>query len=149
MLYKQSIFLFALFVLAVSCTHSFHMDQQMETLDGFATSYFNYDFRTAAKFCTPESEKWLRYEASQMKKSDVERLVAKKYGASYVVNSIEKQSDSLSIATLEVYDYYINATIDSMGHEESKITFMIPMCYKDKQWLVTLKRPLRPRRVQR
>lgn len=147
MLYKQSIFLFALFILAVSCTHTFHTDQRIEALDGFATAYFNYDFQTAAKFCTPESEKWLRYEASQMKESDVERLVAKEHGISYIVNSVEKQSDSLSVATLEVYDYYMNTAVDSVGQEESKVIFVIPMCYQNKQWLVTLKSPLRPRRV--
>ena len=147
MLYKQSIFFFALFILTVSCTRNFHTGQQTETLDGFAIAYFNYDFQTAAKFCTPESEKWLRYEASQMKESDVERLIAKKHGAGYIVKSVEKMSDSLSVATLEVHDYYINTTIDSIGQEESKIIFVIPMCYQNKQWLVTLKSPLRPRRV--
>ena len=145
MWYRQSIFLPALFFLFISCTDSMEKNQQLKIIDGFAESYFNYNFQSAANYCTPESGKWLRYEAAQMTENDVKQLVAKPQGISYQIQSIEYPTDSSSIVTMEVNDFYTISKLDSIGHVTSKVIFYVPMKYANDKWQVRLNKPLRPK----
>lgn len=145
MLYKQSIFLAVLFFLLASCSDSIEKNQQLKIIDGFAESYFNYNFQSAANYCTPESGKWLRYEAAQMKEADVKQLVAKPQGISYNIQSIEYSTDTSSFVTLEVNDLYTTSNIDSIGHVKSNVIFRLPMIYSEDKWQVDLDKPLRPK----
>lgn len=143
MLFKQNIFLLSLFLLATSCGHS-HGDGREKVLDGFADAYFNYDFQTAAKFCSPESSKWLRYEASQMTQADVDRLASKGFGAAHSIVDVENLSDSLAQYTLDVNDYYATAALDSVGRVVDHMLFKVSLRRRNNNWEVVLDSPLRP-----
>lgn len=145
MLYKQSIFLSALFFLLASCSDSIEKNQQLKIIDGFAESYFNYNFQSAANYCTPESDKWLRYEAAQMTEADVKQLVIKPQGISYNIQSIEYPTETSSFVTLEVNDLYTTSNLDSIGHVKSNVIFRLPMIYSEDKWQVDLDKPLRPK----
>ena len=108
-------------------------------MDGFADAYFNYDFQTAAQFCSPESSKWLRYEASQMTQADVDRLASKGFGAAHSIVDVENLSD-----TLDVNDYYATAALDSVGRVVDHTLFKVSLRRRNNNWEVVLDSPLRP-----
>lgn len=44
-----------------SCKHELSEEEQLRMdADSFAVNYYNWHFEKALRFCTPESEKWLR-----------------------------------------------------------------------------------------
>ena len=43
-------------------------------VDSFAVNFFNWRLDHVAKFCTPESEKWLQFAASQVQRNDIEQM---------------------------------------------------------------------------
>ena len=51
-------------------------EKAMNRVAAFADAYFNYDFGEALKMVTPESEKWLRFAASNVTQGDVDLLNA-------------------------------------------------------------------------
>lgn len=54
--------------------HEGSEDQLKADVDSFANYYFNWHFPKAVKYCTQESERWLRYAASNVNETDVELL---------------------------------------------------------------------------
>ena len=46
--------------------HEGSEDQLKADVDSFANYYFNWHFPKAVKYCTQESERWLRYAASNV-----------------------------------------------------------------------------------
>lgn len=61
-----------------SCKHELSEEEQLRMdADSFAVNYYNWHFEKALRFCTPESEKWLRFTASNVHQADVDSLRAK------------------------------------------------------------------------
>mgnify|MGYP007000016486 CR=1 FL=1 len=62
-------------------------------VDSFANNYFNWHFPKAVKYCTQESERWLRYAASNVNETDVELLRQKPEDASIEITDIDFGDD--------------------------------------------------------
>lgn len=120
-------------------SHTGDEEQLKENVDSFASSYYNWQFRKALKYCTPESEMWLRYAASNVHQADVDILRAQSEGASHKIQSISYEpGDTLAYVRLLVRNYLRMDTIGNAGRIISKATFKLPVVRRHKRWMVKM-----------
>ena len=89
-------------------------EKVMARAAAFADAYFNYDFETARKMVTPDSEKWLRFAASNVTQEDVDLLNAQEVDATVVAEDYERWNDSTLVVTVTVSNFLKK---DSLGKE--------------------------------
>ena len=119
-------------------------EQLLEDADSFAVNYFNWHFEQALRYCTPESEKWLRYAASNVHEADVELLRNKEEDAQVELGDII-YNDNDSIVTIEtkVYDYLQMDSIGKAAHLVPESTFRLTMVKRSGKWLIRMESTLR------
>lgn len=114
--------------------------QLREDIDSFATYYYNWHFQQANKYCTPQSEKWLRYASSNVHQADIDLLHAKQEDAKIEIADIDFHDDEVSASIrLHVSDFLQMDTIGTAAHLMKDATFVIPMVMHDGKWKVDLK----------
>ncbi len=126
-------------LITTGCGESSQNDPR-SAVDSFSTAYFNWRFKDAVPCVTPQSEKWLRFAASQVVEEDIDSLRAKKYAADITVDDLSNIDDSTVIATLTVKDYLAMDTIGAAPHRVTKRQFHIPIRLIDGYWRVHLSR---------
>ncbi len=113
--------------------------QANKEVTDFATAYFNYNFNEALKYCTPESEKWIVYTASNIHDADIEVLRNAKQGASVEIkNFVFDDNDSTGYALITVHNYMRLDTIGKAGHEIVQADYHIPIVLRDSKWTVKM-----------
>lgn len=113
--------------------------QLLEDVDSFATYYYNWHFERANKFCTPKSEIWLRYAASNVHPADIDLLHAKQEDATIEISDVDYHDDEVSATvTLSVNNFLQMDTIGTEAHLKDKATFQIPMTLHKGKWKVAL-----------
>ena len=71
-MFMRLLFSFLTVVLMASCNTGFNGDDEAQTTaTQWAEAYFNCDFKDAANYATPESERWLRFAASNITEEDL------------------------------------------------------------------------------
>src|SRR5574344_1506204 len=115
-------------------------EDSVETdVKAFADAYFNYEFPKAAKYCTPESERWLRYASSNVHQADVEVLRNAEEGASIKVDDIiYNDDDSTGYACITVNNYLRIDTIGKAGRMIDEGKFKLPMILRNNKWTVRM-----------
>lgn len=108
----------------------------VEAVDCFAASYFNYDFMDARRYCTIESEKWLRFAANNVIDEDIELLREQKEGASHEVMDVKCVSDTVATVRLTVRNFLKRDTLGRPGHVVNKDLFVIKLVRRNEKWLV-------------
>ena len=123
---------------AMSCQpHEGSEKQLKEDIDSFATYYYNWHFEQAVKYCTPESEKWLRFAASNVHPADI--LHAKKEDATIEIQDIDFLDDEVSAnVNITVSNFLQMDTIGTEAHHVSQATFQLPMTIHNGKWKVKL-----------
>lgn len=86
-----------------------------EAADSFAAGYFNLDFAKAKRFCTPESEKWLRFRATNVLQEDIDILKKQQTCATCSVSSVKITSDTTAIVACKVENYLRTDTLGRPG----------------------------------
>ena len=121
--------------------HEGSEDQLKADVDSFANNYFNWHFQKAVKYCTQESERWLRYAASNVNETDVELLRQKPEDASIEITDIDFGDDETSATvTLTVHNFL---QMDSIGQDPQPIEqadFQLPMCMEKGLWKIKLEK---------
>jgi hypothetical protein len=119
-------------------------DKVKEEIAAFANAYFNYDLKTAARHCTPESKIWFRYLASNIHQADVEVLKKAPEGASIEIKDINyDDNDTTGTAIVAVNNYLRLDTIGKAGRMIDNATFRIPIIYREGRWTVKMANLLR------
>ena len=122
-----------------SCTESDSEQQLKERATTFATLYFNWQFSKALSFCTPESQKWLRYAASQVCQNDIDTLRSKEVAATVHVANIQyAESDTLATVRLLVSDCWYMGNSDMQGTYLPQAEFTLPAVCRHVQWLIKM-----------
>ena len=95
----------------VSCDG--HGTRQLKReVDSFAVNYFNWQYHKAIKHVTPESEKWIRYAASQVHQADIDMLRQKDQSATCEIHDIDfDDNDSTAVAHVTIRDFLRMDTI--------------------------------------
>ncbi|MBO4827545.1 MAG: hypothetical protein J5506_10020 [Prevotella sp.] len=136
---KSVLFIATLF--CVSCTDGFSgREGRLEACaDSFATHYFNYQFEAARRFCTPESEQWLKYAASNVHQADVDVLKTLSEGAGIEIERISiDDGDSTATVYISVSNFLCMDTIGTQGHMMRHARFVLPAIYADRQWKIRM-----------
>ena len=130
------------FIAALSLTSCFHHGENdaRDAVDSFSVAYFNWRFKDAMPFVTPQSKQWLRFAASQVDQEDVDSLRAKQYAAEVKVDDVSSVDDTTKLATVIVRDFLAMDTIGQGPHAVPIDTFRIPVALTKGYWRVSLHR---------
>ena len=125
---------------SVGCQpHEGSEKQLKEDIDSFATYYYNWHFEKALKYCTPESEKWLRFAASNVHQADIDLLHTKNEDATIEIGDIDFLDDEVSAnVQITVSNFLQMDTIGTEAHHVSQATFLLPMVIQGGKWKVKL-----------
>ncbi len=134
-----------------SCRHGAGSAEQLrEEADSFATNYYNWHFKKALSYCTPESEKWLRFAASNVHKADVDLLRAKNEDAKIELGDISWQdNDTLATIEIKVSDFLQMDSIGKAAHLIPEARFHLSMVMRNGKWMVKMGGPLRSEKQSR
>ena len=108
-------------------------------VDSFACHYFNWQLDKAAKFCTPESKKWLQFAASQVQPEDLEQIrkMPDNFAYAYEITKGSAQGVAAEVA-LSVENFYVLDSIGKPGHPQDKGTFHLQLVKQGETWKVSL-----------
>lgn len=109
-----------------------------DTVDSFATAYFNWRFPDAVKYCTPQSLRWLTYASSQVTRKDVEVLRNKQEGAQCQIDDIELPDDSTANILLTVNNFLSMDTIGDTPSPTAEKSFHIRAIQRQGRWMIDL-----------
>ena len=105
----------------------------------FSKTYFNWQFGKAMTYCTPASQKWMRYAASQVHQGDVDLLRALDEGAKCRVKNVWFEAeDSVATALVSIENFLHMDTVGSTAHLVKKANFKLRIVRSDKTWKVEL-----------
>lgn len=126
-------------VLLTGCMGGINDDGDAESVaESFAKDYFNYNLKEAQLFCTPESERWIRFAASNIYEADVERLRGMDSGADVELIGVDYTSDTTAVAVLRVDGALVRDTIGSAGHVVDKSEYRLTLVKRGERWLVRM-----------
>lgn len=142
---------FASTFLCMGCSsHEGDEDQLREDADSFAIYYYNWHFDRALKFCTPNSEPWLRFMASNVTQEDVDSLRAKEEDATVQVNAITYHGDGdCATVSVSVANFLQMDSLGKAPHRIEAATFSLPAVIHEGRWKVRMDSPLRSERRNR
>ena len=112
----------------------------------FAEAYFNYEFEKARKLVTPESEKWLRFAASNVTQADVDLLNGQEAPAAVSVEDCEYVNDTTTAATVKVTDFMVKDSIGQSGHIADEGLFKLILVNRGGKYYVRMEGLLRSER---
>ncbi len=132
--------LFAGVLLMLSCSYSEEKDIEQSVV-GFAQNYFNLRYKKALNACTPESEKWIRFKATNITQEDVDVYNSKRDTAECDVESIDLDDDKAT-AIVEVRNFL---ECDSIGKPATicpNAKFRFELKKQGEKWMVDVQSPI-------
>lgn len=123
--------------------------QAQETATDFAEAYFNYDYKTAGKHSTPESEKWLRYAASNVTQEVVDLYNVQERRATAEVADFYWTNDTTATVSIRVSHYVADDSIAAAPRIAEEGLFHLTVVRRDGEMLVRMASPLRSEKQSR
>ncbi|WP_146014585.1 hypothetical protein [Hoylesella buccalis] len=128
-----------------ACTDHKNEEQLRDTASAFAQTYFNWQFNDALTYCTPSSQRWISYAASQVKQADVDKLRSAEQGARSEIKKIHyEEGDSVASVVMKVENFLSMDSIGTVGHFVESATYTLQLVQLNKQWKVRLTELPRP-----
>lgn len=127
-------------LLTASCSYSEEKAIEQSVV-GFAQNYFNLRYQKALNACTPESEKWVRFKATNITQEDVDVYNSKRDTAECDVESIDLDDDKAT-AIVEVRNFL---DCDSIGKPATicpNAKFRFELKKQDEKWMVDVQSPI-------
>lgn len=126
-------------LVAVACGDGDERDKAEAAAKAFAEAYFNYDIAKAAQFCTDDSQRWLRFAASNVYGADLEVLRGMEAGATVDIDDIDMaDGDSMAVATVRVGGYMQRDTIGKAGRVVADGEFRLGLVRGGGEWKVRM-----------
>lgn len=128
-------------LLFTSCSEAFVSEDEKNITslaDSFASHYFNYEFSKALSFCTPESEKWLRYRATNVLQEDIDTLRKQSEKAKLTVNSVKIQCDTLATIVCDVSNHLNIDTLGQPGRMAKDGRYKLMAVRRDDRWMIKM-----------
>ena len=128
-----------------ACTDHKNEEQLRNTASAFAQTYFNWQFNDALAHCTPSSQRWISYAASQVKQDDVDKLRSAEQGARSDIKKIHyEEGDSVASVVMKVENFLSMDSLDAVGHFVQSATYTLQLVQLNKRWKVRLTELPRP-----
>lgn len=136
---KKILYLFALSLwLFIGCANDHQYDEMNDAAMQFATDFFNFRYEQSLKQCTTESEKWLRFAASNVSSDDLEAINGRSKEASCSVKDARFANDTTGFVTLSVHDCLVADSLGLPMRSISAGTTTLEMKAKNGSWKVSL-----------
>jgi hypothetical protein len=113
-------------------------EQIEQNATAFASAYYNFRFNNALALCTKESEKWIRFQASNVRQDDLNVYNNMTDSAQCTVADISIDNDSSATVTMDVRNYIQTDSIYRNGKVGQKALVVLKMKKKSDKWLVSL-----------
>ncbi len=143
---KRPIKISACACFAALLLHACHTPEEekiSECAARFVTAYFNMDFDEAAGCCTPESEKWIAFRASNITSDDLSTFNAQPHGCSVSATDVGHISDSLAVVRCTVENAVAADSLEQReGRMATRRTWTVPLVKRNGQWMVKMEAPL-------
>ncbi len=104
----------------------------------WAEAYFNYDLKGTLAQVTPESEKWVRFVASNVNEQDVELLNSLEEATTVEVEDYYAGGDTLGTAYVRVKGYLVPDSIGKGGRMEDDGLYIVQLVKRNGQWKVRM-----------
>lgn len=103
----------------------------------WADAYFNCNFVEAAKHATPESEKWLRFAASNIVEDDLQLLRDNPVEIDEDAD-VTYSNDTLRVVSIDVKNFLVNRSVDEPKEQADEGTFLVNVVKRNGQWAVRM-----------
>lgn len=128
-----------------ACTDHKNEEQLRDTASAFAQTYFNWQFNDALAHCTPSSQRWISYAASQVTQDDVDKLRSAEQGARSEIKKIHyEEGDSVASVVMKVENFLSMDSLDAVGDFVESATYTLQFVQLNKRWKVKLTELPRP-----
>ena len=128
-----------------ACTDHKNEEQLRDAANAFAQTYFNWQFNDALTHCTPSSQRWISYAASQVKQDDVDKLRSAEQGARSEIKKIHyDEGDSVASVVMKIENFLSMDSLEAVGHFVESATYTLQLVQLNKQWKVRLTKLPRP-----
>lgn len=103
----------------------------------FAAAYFNLRYARAAELSTPDSEKWIRFKASNITQADLDVYNSAQDTATCTVNGMEICGDS-AIVAMTVNNVLVMDSIGKVANICKERDYRLILKKKEGKWAVRL-----------
>lgn len=131
-------------LLLVGCGQSEREEEAEQTALRFAETYFGCQYKEAAQLCTPSSEKWIRFVATNVTDSDLVVLNQTDVEPQYKVDDLNAIDDSTMTATLKASHYFYLHGIDKKAEIKEADTYTFTLRRMNGLWKIDLTSVPRP-----
>ena len=130
--------LFVAAILMAGCDAGMNGDQQARKVAGdWADAYFNYDFKDASGYVTPESQKWLQFAASNVTEQEL-KLIQEAGGAMVTVSEgFDEANDTMRLVTLTVTNS-LKPSAQGKADLTKDGTFKVVVVKREADWQVKM-----------
>jgi hypothetical protein len=108
-----------------------------EAAVAWADAYFNCDFHEAAEYATPESEKWLRFAASNTTEAGLE-LLRERNARVEADDYFPVAYDTLRVIKLTVWNHLLPSVPGQEVRQAEKGEFIVTVVNRDGSWKVRM-----------
>jgi len=137
--------LFALVFLLGSCQVSDNdtLDAVDKPLSTWAEAYFGFDYEEALDYMTPESEKWIRFAASNITEKDVAFINEHNRNVkTEIIDRYIMAGDTSCSARIRVSDFVQLGFVGQEGKVIDQAEYQITLVKRDDKWKVKMEGPL-------
>lgn len=138
--------LFALILILGSCqvSDTDTIDAVDKPLTSWADAYFGFDYQKALDYMTPESEKWIRFAASNITEKDITFINENNKGMkTEIVDRYVMAGDTSCSARIRVSDFVQLGFVGQENKVIDQAEYQITLVKRDGKWLVKTEGPLR------
>ncbi len=125
-----------------ACTgqRSSEMTVAEEVTTDFARAYFNYDYKRAQQYITPESKKWLRFAATNVTQQTLDLLNQRNEDKQTDVSleSSEVLNDSTQIVSVSVTNYVDTDSLGQQPFVREEAVYRMKVVCRDDKWMVRM-----------
>lgn len=124
-----------------SCSETFVSEDEKNLTsltDSFVSHYFNYEFSKAKDFSTPESEKWLRYRATNVIQEDIDTLRKQNERVKLTISSVNMLCDTAATIICDVSNYLSVDTLGRSGRMAKSGKYKFNAVKRDNRWMIKM-----------
>lgn len=136
----------------VACSKNYKSEDEeniTHITDNFAEQYFNFNLKQALTLCTPESEKWIRFMASNITQEDIDVLKEKEDDATCETDEITYINDTSAYVKCHIYNVMKIDTIGQPGKVSEHEIYNINVVKRGGKWMVKMEGPLQSEKQNR
>jgi hypothetical protein len=104
----------------------------------FSVDFYNLRFSEAAQWCTPESQKWLRFRATNLHEGDLQLVDSAVEEAGVRIGDFTPVDDTTYTVRCTVSNFLQPDTVGKRGHIQSEETVTLTLVKRRGFWKVKL-----------